>query len=118
MLCTIGVKDAERIKPQKLILDITLFIDILHNAMDDAIENTVNYETVAKQIISITKITKFTLIESLAEHLATFCLTYKQVASVTIRIDKPSALTHLAGSVGVEITRFKLTKKASDHYES
>ena len=56
------------------------------------------------------KNSSYFLIERLADHIAGICLNNPLIKKVTVRVDKPFALTY-ARTVSVEITRTAEMKK-------
>ena len=102
--CIIGIHDWEREKRQDILLNITLFVDLRQAGESDAIEDTVNYRTLTKQIIAhVESAGRFT-VEALATDIARFCLEMEGVQKARVRVEKPGAL-RFAQSVGVEIER-------------
>jgi FolB domain-containing protein len=104
----IGINDWEREKPQDILLNITLFTDLLKAGKSDSIEDTANYRTLTKQIISHVESSSRYTVEALAEDIATICLGDAKVARARVRVEKPGAL-RFAHSVGVEIERSRDT---------
>ena len=102
--CIIGVFDDERKAKQDIIITIALYADLRTACTSDRIEDTVDYKSLKKQVIAIVEDSRFFLIESLAERIATICLATQAVKRVTVTVDKPGAL-RFARSVAVEITR-------------
>jgi FolB domain-containing protein len=100
----IGVNDWEREKPQDILLNITLFAELQTAASSDDIEDTVNYRSITKQIITQVESSSRFTVEALAEDVAQICLKDRRVQRVRVRIEKPGAL-RFARSVGVEIER-------------
>ena len=104
--CVLGVYPAERRKPRKVRIDISLECDLGGAAKSDLLEDTLNYEVVEAEAIAIAKQGSFFLIETLAERVAEACLKYARVRGVRVVVDKPGALPHTQ-SVAVEIERRK-----------
>jgi len=102
----IGVSDRERANPQDIVVSIRLETDISQCGQSDDIEESVNYRTVAKKIISHVEQTARFTVEALATDIAQICLGFSRVESVTVRIEKPGAV-RFSESVGVEIRRTK-----------
>ncbi|MDD4873181.1 MAG: dihydroneopterin aldolase [Kiritimatiellae bacterium] len=102
--CIIGTKPIERKKKQKLIIDIILELDLKPAAKSDNLADTVNYKTLAKEIIALVTNSRFFLIERLADRIASTCLKNRRVKCVTVNVGKPGALNK-AQNVAVEITR-------------
>jgi len=100
----IGVNDWERAAEQDILINITLTADLTQAGKTDSIDDTVNYRTLTKQIIShVEKSQRFT-VEALAADIAGICLAQDGVAGARVRVEKPGAL-RFARSVGVEIER-------------
>jgi FolB domain-containing protein len=102
--CIIGTNPGERVKKQKVTLDLTLFVDLNAAAQTDNIQHTVDYKTLKKKILALVKNSRFFLIETLAEKVARLCLKNRKVKKVTIQLYKPGALRY-AKNVGIELTR-------------
>lgn len=100
----IGVNDEERCNLQDVVLNITLETDTRKAGGSDRIEDTVNYRTIAKEIIAYVQGSNHYLVEKLAAEVARLCLSHEGVLGVTVRVEKPGAL-RFADSVGVEIMR-------------
>ncbi len=100
----IGINDWEREKPQDILINITLHVNLLKVGRSDNLEDSVSYRTIAKKVqIHAESAARFTL-EALAEDLAYICLEDLKVIKVTMRVEKPGAV-RFARSVGVEIER-------------
>lgn len=100
----VGVNDWEREKEQEILFNLTLFVDLRSAGKSDRIEDTVNYRTVAKNIIAHVEKAKPFTVEQLASDVAKLCLAMNGVRRVRVRVEKPGAL-RFARSVGVEIER-------------
>ena len=100
----VGVNDWERKDKQDILINITLCADLRPAGRSDNIEDSVNYRTVAKQVIAyVESSSRFTL-EALSEDVARLCLSMPGVTRARVRIEKPGAV-RFARSVGVEIER-------------
>jgi FolB domain-containing protein len=100
----IGINDWEREKEQDILINITLFGDLKPAGDSDRIDDTINYRTITKQIITHVEQSKPFTVEALAQHIAGICLTSAGVVKARVRVEKPGAL-RFARSVGVEIER-------------
>ena len=100
----IGINDWERVKPQEILINITLFGDLLQAGKSDDLEDSINYRTVAKQAQTLAENCQRQTVEALAADIAANCLEVKGVKKVTVRVEKPGAV-RFAESVGVEIER-------------
>jgi FolB domain-containing protein len=103
----IGVNDRERETPQDILVNVTIYTDIRPAARSDDIADCVDYADISKKIRALVeKVRRFT-VEALAEDIAVLCLDNPRVRKVTVRVEKPKAVTG-AESVGVEIERSKI----------
>jgi FolB domain-containing protein len=105
--CIIGINEDERLKEQKIIVNVRLAVDTRRASETDDIADTVDYKSLKNELMDYTLNSSFGLLEALAERLANICLRYKGVSGVRLSIDKPGALRH-AESVAVEIERGSL----------
>lgn len=100
----LGTNDSERVNPQDILIQLTLYADLSKAGRTDQLADTVNYRTVTKEVIAhAEKSARFT-VEALAADLAAICLRHPGVLKVRVRVEKPGALRY-ARSVGVEIER-------------
>jgi FolB domain-containing protein len=104
ILAILGVRDWERETPQELLVNVTVHTDIRTASIRDDINECVDYSDLAKEIRALVEAARRFTVEALAEDIARLCLSTKGVAKVTVRVEKPGALTG-AASAGVEIER-------------
>ncbi|MBF0454134.1 MAG: dihydroneopterin aldolase [Magnetococcales bacterium] len=102
--CVIGIQEWERKTLQDVLINLTLTTDLSAAGESDNIEDTVNYKTLCKQIITMTEGSSFFLVERLAEEIARLALGDERVESVRVSVEKPGAL-RFSRSVGVTIER-------------
>ena len=100
----IGLNDWEREKPQEILINIVLFADLRKAGVSDAIQDSVNYRTVAKRVLAHAESAQRQTVEALAADLARICLDEPGVQKVRVRVEKPGAV-RFSSSVGVEIER-------------
>jgi len=100
----IGVNEWEREAEQDILINITLTADLTQAGKTDSIDDTVNYRTLTKQIISHVEASQRFTVEALAADIAGICLAQGGVSRALVRVEKPGAL-RFARSVGVEIER-------------
>ena len=84
----IGVPDEERLHPQRLTLNLTLELDANPRALNDSIENTVDYFVVARTLQKLARDRPRKLIETLAEEIATASLAFLGVNAVSVELRK------------------------------
>ena len=102
----IGVKDEEREKPQKILINITAFNDTRRAADSDDLADCVDYSALARKLTAHAETAARFTVEALANDLASICLEHELVERVIVRVEKPAAVRS-AASVGVEIERAK-----------
>lgn len=98
----IGIYDHEKVKPQRVIVNIDLSVQ--EGSGDDDISHVVSYEIVVKKVEAIISAGHINLVETLCEKIAESCLSDKRVAAARVRVEKPDIIPN-ARSVGVEIER-------------
>jgi len=102
--CIVGVDREERASKQDVIIQIVLHLDLNNAGHSDAIEDTVDYKALKKEIFRTAEESRFHLVEALAQSIADICLTRDRVACVEVSVEKPGAL-RFARTVGVHIVR-------------
>ena len=100
----IGVLDWERAIKQAIILELEMASDIRKAAADDDINKALDYDAVAKRIVSFVEASRFQLVETLAEGVAAVVLEEFQVPWMRLRLSKPGAVRG-ARDVGIVIER-------------
>jgi len=100
----IGIYDWERKIKQTVVLDIEMAGDCRKAAVNDKVEDTLNYKSVAKRLIAFVGDSEFQLVETLAERCAEIVMEEFSVPWVKLRINKRGALRG-ARDVGVIIER-------------
>ena len=109
----IGIYDWERNVRQRVEIDLEMSVDLRRAAERDSIDDTLNYKTVAKQVLALVEASRFRLVESLAEHVARLVLTEFPVEQVRVTVHKPGAIRH-SRDVGVIIERSRNDSGAPD----
>ena len=84
----VGVPNEERAQPQRLLLDIQLYLDFRPAAATDDLTKTINYFAVTQQLLKFGEGREWKLIEKLAEDLATALLTTYRPNRVRIEVKK------------------------------
>lgn len=100
----IGLYERERTAKQALILNLELRGDFSRAGKTDSLEGSVNYREVEEQVIALVENSSFHLLEALGEAVAALCLSFSEVVSVKITLDKPGAALR-ADSIALEIER-------------
>jgi len=101
-----GVFDHERRDGQEFIVDVELDVDIARSAASDDLADTVDYGVVAAQVHAVITGEPLDLIETLAERIASACLSHQAVDRVTVTVHKPQAPIPVPfDDVAIRITR-------------
>jgi dihydroneopterin aldolase len=101
--CQVGVTDAERDLPQPVRIDVVLTVDESEPVVDDDLSSVFDYRIVLRLIEDLVR-EPVRLLETLAERIATDCLSDRRVRHARVGIDKPSLLPGEA-TIGIEIER-------------
>ena len=86
-----GVFEEEKKHAQEFLVDVRLFLSLKRAAESDDVSHTVNYAEVATLIEQIIQGPSVDLLETLANTIATACLTFEQVTAVRVKVHKPNA---------------------------
>ncbi len=100
----IGIYDWEREIKQTVVLDLEMGADIKKAAATDCIEDTLDYKSVAKQVISFVGSSEYQLVETLIEKVAELIMEEFNIPWVRLTINKQGAIRGASG-VGVIIER-------------
>ena len=84
----VGVPEEERANPQRLTVSISFWSNQQTSDLADHIERTVNYSTVAEETKNFVRDQSVSLIETLAERVASHLLKNFPVQKVTIELRK------------------------------
>ena len=100
----IGIYDWEREVKQRLEVDLEMWMDLSAAGKSDAIEDTLNYKSVAKRVLAFVESSRFRLVEALAAEIARIVLEEFRIARVRVTVHKPGAIRH-SRDVGVVVER-------------
>ncbi len=102
----LGVTRKEQSKPQPIILDLELLVDLQRPGHSDHLTDTINYSQVHAVILEHLTTHRFNLVEALAEQVTSLLLQKFPIKKILLRVKKPHALKkqHVAWA-GVEIIR-------------
>lgn len=102
----IGVYDSEQGVAQPLKIDLQVEVVEPSNPIGDSLEDVVCYNRLTQGIKAIIAEGHIKLVETLAERVAELALSHPMAIAVTVRIEKPNAISE-AAAAGVEISRTK-----------
>ncbi|HVC27358.1 MAG TPA: dihydroneopterin aldolase [Nitrososphaerales archaeon] len=101
--CRVGVTDEERRLPQKVLVDVTLTLDLSRAASSKKIGDTVDYREAKRQFSQFVSSGEFVLLETLAEGVAALALGRFEVERVAVRVRKEKY--SVEPSIGIRIER-------------
>ena len=101
-----GVFDHERREGQTFVADVVAHLDTRRAAATDDLVHTLNYGTLAEQVVAVLAGEPADLVETVAERIAATVLAHPQVQCVDVAVHKPQApITVPFGDVVVEVRR-------------
>ncbi len=101
-----GVFEEERRTGQRFVVDLELGLDTRPAARSDDLADTVDYGSLALAVKAAVERDPVDLVETLADRLASVCLTDHRVEWVRITLHKPDApIPASFGDVSLSITR-------------
>jgi 7,8-dihydroneopterin aldolase/epimerase/oxygenase len=101
--CVIGIMDEERRQPQKVVVDVSLVLDLGRAASSKKMQDTIDYREAKRQISKFVSTGEFLLLETLAEGIASLALKTFKVERVVVRVRKEKY--SVEPSIGIEIER-------------
>jgi len=105
VMTRIGIHDFELASPQRLLIDVDLYVDLKGTSpMSDDIKEVVDYDFIRQVVISRIAKGHIHLQETLCDELAQLFLENPQVLAVKLSTRKPDVYPDCA-AVGVEIFR-------------
>ncbi|WP_454050897.1 2-amino-4-hydroxy-6-hydroxymethyldihydropteridine diphosphokinase [Cellulomonas sp. Marseille-Q8402] len=101
-----GVFPHERREGQTFVADVVAHLDTRRAAATDDLVHTLNYGTLAEQVVTVLAGEPADLVETVAERIAATVLAHPQVQCVDVAVHKPQApITVPFGDVVVEVRR-------------
>jgi dihydroneopterin aldolase len=96
----------EREQGQEFVVDVELVLDTTAAAVTDDLADTVDYGAIGADVVALVEGEPVHLVETLANRIASRCLSDARVVSVTVTVHKPQAPMPVAfDDVAVTITR-------------
>jgi len=115
----IGFNPEERDKQQDVVINIEIRYAIPPAALNDVVDQALNYKIITKQVIRHVEQGRFLLLEKLVADVLEICTAHPDVITARVTINKPHAL-RFADSVALtleydarEQPRLNLLEKAS-----
>lgn len=88
----IGFNPEEMEKKQDVVINIEICYAISEKALNDQIEDALNYKVITKQVIEHVENGRFMLLEKLVANVLEICSAHRDVRTAQVTIDKPHAL--------------------------
>ncbi len=85
---SVGVTDEERAKPQRLLLTVDMNFDFSSAAVSDRIERTINYQTVAEDLLKFGEGRSWKLVEKVVTNIAERIIAEYKPQSVLVEVKK------------------------------
>ena len=104
LTCRIGVHAHEHKAPQRVRINVDMWVHKSPAQINDDITEVVSYEDIVSGIERLVTKVHIKLVETAADRIALLCLEDRRVAKVRVRVEKLDVYTNAAG-VGVEIER-------------
>ncbi len=84
----VGITDEERAKPQRLLLTVDMTLDFSSASVSDRIERTINYQTVAEDLLKFGEGRSWKLLETLVANIADRILAEYKPQAVLVEAKK------------------------------
>lgn len=91
VLVRCGNDDTEREVPQPLEIDLDVVVDLTAAGASDDLADTVDYGTLARDVLAVVEGEPVDLIETLAQRIAEVCLVDARVQWTEVTVHKPDA---------------------------
>lgn len=103
-----GYLQEERFLGQWFEVDLRMTVDLAAAGQSDRIEDTLDYRSVITAVKEIISLSKFDLVEKLAETIIATVLSFDKVQQVELKLHKPGApIPDFSGKITIELTRSK-----------
>ena len=103
-----GYLQEERFLGQWFEVDLRMTVDLAAAGQSDRIEDTLDYRNVITAVKEIISLSKFDLVEKLAETIIASVLSFDKVQQVELKLHKPGApIPDFGGKITIELTRSK-----------
>ena len=104
LMLSVGIYDAEKVKPQRVIINAVFDVDCNMGRALGTIQDVVSYEKAIERIKSVAQSRHYDLLEVLAEDIAVSLCADKRIRKIILSIEKPDIFDD-AQSVGIRISR-------------
>lgn len=101
--CRIGVSPQERRRAQRVIVRVSLYLDLSTAAQSDSLADSIDYRKVKARVAEVASAEEYTLLEGLADAIADALLADFGTERVVVNVRKAKYST--VPAIGVEIER-------------
>ncbi len=109
-----GYLPEERFLGQWFEVDLRIGVNLATAGQSDRIEDTLDYRSVITAVKEIISLSKFDLVEKLAETIITTVLSFDKVQQVELKLHKPGApIPDFGGKITIELTRSNFFREGS-----
>ena len=95
VICSIGIHEAERQLPQRILIDLDVHLDPNNEPNSDNISEVLDYDTVRSAVLDLSKSKHFDLQETLARQIYDLVVQMPTVIGVTVRTCKPDVYSDI-----------------------
>lgn len=106
VMANIGIHDFEKTGPQPLLINIDLWVEAPKADLADDIANVLDYDFVRDGVVTLVKVRRFNLQETLVHAILDLCLTRPQVLVARVSSAKTNVYPDVAAA-GYEATRMR-----------
>ncbi len=104
---SIGFHDFEREAPQRVIIDVDLYVPVAHSTpRNDHVDEVLDYDFIRREVTELARSRHFNLQETLIDGIVALCLAQPQVRAVRVCTQKPDVYPDCR-SVGIEVFRLR-----------
>lgn len=104
---SIGFHDFEREAPQRVLIDVDLFVPAEHSTpRQDEVAEVLDYDFIRQSVAELARSRHFNLQETLIDGIVELCLARPTVRAVRVSTQKPDVYPDCR-TVGVEVLRFR-----------
>ena len=93
--CSIGIHPFEREKPQRILIDLDVHLEPDNEPSSDEISEALDYDTVRRAVLDLSKSRHFDLQETLARQIFDLVSQMPTVIGVSVRTCKPDVYTDI-----------------------
>lgn len=94
-----GVSELEREKPQVLLIDVQIDLDLRSASSSDSLADTVDYSFIHKRIVQTVESSSFKLLEALCAQIIAQLFEDKRILAAEVKVAKPEKLSGATPSI-------------------